>query len=210
MEDAPDLYGLLLSLLTFILEPTTDEDVMRILAKRAAPEDDEACEIMDCIEDPELLLGADAKQEWDSCLKAKESHKAELQPFKQQLRKLSSKVQAQRAAESEAAGQKARKRRRKASGKEDATSERRRPIQVGSQLEDLTLVQELNRLLPTTDARISQDKFSKRWLGSWGDQTISRSWNLYGQEQSGYMVAKAIWAWYTDATGLECDHPELN
>jgi hypothetical protein len=165
---------------------------------------------MDCMEDPELLLGADAKQEWDSCLKAKESHKAELQPFKQQLRKSSSKVQAQKAAESEAAGQKSRKRKRKGSGKEGATSERRLPTQVGSQLEDISLVQTLNRLLPTADAKISQDKFSKRWLGSWGDQTISRSWNLYGQEQSGYLVAKAIWAWYTDATGIECDHPELN
>ena len=70
VEDAPDLYGLLLSLLTFILEPTTDEDLTKILAKRAAPEDDEACEIRDCMEDPALLLGADAKQEWDSCLKA--------------------------------------------------------------------------------------------------------------------------------------------
>ena len=80
-----------------------------------------------------------------------------------------------------------------------------------SQVEDegATSVEYLNSLLPSDSTRVVPDMFSKRWVGSWGDQTVSRSWKLHGQTRSGLLVVKAIWEWYTDATGIECEHSDV-
>ena len=83
LEEGRDLYETPSNLINFVLSPATGEELMNVLAMRVSPAQDEAEQLMEALEDPEVMLDADGAQELERTLKGKAEQQADLVSYVQ-------------------------------------------------------------------------------------------------------------------------------